>query len=100
MKIDTECTKNAVSQKASVRMNTQRTGQLAITLLLMSATVLPMLAANAQSNAGYADDTHGVLNSGINVKTVSGPFGYDSYKFTESADGRQLALCFLNCCIG
>jgi hypothetical protein len=92
MNFDIECIKNAVSRQASAYMDTQRTGQLAVAFFLLSTTVLPMLAANAQSNEEYVDDTHEVLQSGINIKTVSGPFGYDGYRFSESTNGEQLAL--------
>ncbi len=51
-----------------------------------------MIAANAESEATYLDDTHEILKSDIGIRVVNSDFGYDSYLFSEPADGEWLAL--------
>jgi hypothetical protein len=55
-------------------------------------TVIACDTAMAQSNQPYYDDTHVILDSGIDSKVVSGSFGYERYQFDEPSDGEQLAL--------
>ena len=40
----------------------------------------------------YVDDTHEILQSSIDVETVSGNFGYDEYRASEPDNGEPLAV--------
>jgi hypothetical protein len=82
--------------------------QQTVLLLVLGITALPMAAcgggggggggggSNASNNSGsgeaYFDDTHEILQSGIDIRVVSGPFGYDEYNYSERANGERLAL--------
>ena len=92
MNLDIKCIKSALSRLACACIDTHCLSQLAVLLFVLGTTALPMIAANAASEEAYFDDTHEILQSGINIKVISGDFGFDSYKFSEKANGEQLAL--------
>ncbi len=65
---------------------------VAVLLFGFGATAFPSGAANAQRAEAYYDDTYEILQSNIDIQAVSADFGYESYLFSETADGEQLAL--------
>jgi hypothetical protein len=92
MNLEFDCTKSAVSRLACAFRNRHCLNQLAVILFGFGTTAFPMIAANAESEEAYFDDTHEILQSGIGTQVVSADFGYDSYLFSKTADGERLAL--------
>jgi hypothetical protein len=92
MNLDFEYIRSTVSRLACARIHTHCPSQPAVLLFVLGTTAFPMIAANAASEEAYFDDTHEILQSGIDIKIVSGDFRHDSYLFSETANGEQLAL--------
>lgn len=92
MNLDFECIKSPVCRLARTCGTTHYLKQLAVLLFGFGATAIPMSAANAQNEEAYYDDTHEILQSGVDIQVVSEDFGYDDYLFNETADGERLAL--------
>lgn len=92
MKLDLECISTSVCGLARTFIKTHCLNRLAVLFFGFGTAAISMSVANAQSPAVYYDDTHEILRGSVGIQVVSGKFGYDSYQFSETADGEQLVL--------
>ena len=89
---------SALSRLACVPGKSHRLNHLTVILFGFGLTALTMTGCIPksnelpESNEVYFDDTHMILSDDIDIEVVKGNFGYDSYKFSESTNGEQLAL--------
>ena len=96
MNVDIECiVKSAYRPQACAWFHKYGLSQLVVVLLLAGTAALKPLAANAQNaqgEAAYYDDTHDILQTGIDIEVVSGDFGYEPFLFSGEDDGLEQAL--------
>lgn len=71
---------------------THHLNRLAVLLFGLGGIAIPFNAANSQTEDTYFDDTHAILQDDVSIQVINSDFGYDSYLFSESADGERLAL--------